>query len=135
MVALAWSVVDGTSLSAASARPTTTAARAKTRASAADVSFASMPSDPGRRLACREGCRRFRDDEHIYLEERVPRFEPRVPRERRDASHAWERFYRTHSGVGSTGGGGREISEGPSKKPNAVTAFKDRHYLRKAFPT
>ena len=52
-----------------------------------------------------------------------------------DASRAWERFYRTHSGVGSTGGGGREIYEGPSKKkPKAVTAFKDRHYLRKAFP-
>ena len=45
-----------------------------------------------------------------------------------DASHAWERFYRTHSGVGSTGGVGDE------KKIRAVAAFKDRHYLRKAFP-
>ena len=53
-----------------------------------------------------------------------------------DATRAWERFYRTHSGVGSTGGGGRERhgGEGSRKSFNAVTAFKDRHYLRKAFP-
>jgi methyltransferase-like protein 6 len=55
-----------------------------------------------------------------------------------DASRAWERFYRTHSGGDKDGlatSGERSRKKGPSEKnpPANITAFKDRHYLRKAF--
>ena len=56
-----------------------------------------------------------------------------------DASRAWERFYRTHSGGDkdrlATSGPERSRKKGPSEKnpPANITAFKDRHYLRKAF--
>ena len=134
MVALAWSLSTRTSLSAASARrddqprgrrpapPPPTSRSRRCRATQDEDSPAERAVEDSATTSTSTSKSASRDSSRASLANA-------------DASHAWERFYRTHSGVGSTGGGGREISEGPSKKkPNAVTAFKDRHYLRKAFP-
>jgi methyltransferase-like protein 6 len=128
MVALAWSTSAWASLSAAGARrddpprgrrhapPPTTRSR-RCRATRDEGEGSATTSASSSTSASSESSR--------------------VSLANADASRAWERFYRTHSGGDSAGlATSRERSdERPSEKnpPANVTAFKDRHYLRKAF--
>ena len=125
MVAHAWSLSTRTSLSAASARLTTGRAGEDPR-----LRRRRLVRVDAERLRCEDSPAENAVEDSATTSTSTSksasrRFEPRVPRERGRVTRLGERFYRTHSGVGLTGGGGRETigvpcvqkNENPEVKP------------------